>query len=88
VVERDEIKLLTERDSIHIAYLKDDWNKDTIPDHLLPAVLASFLMKADPGLIAKQIGCEVKEKPRGKEKETTGRTKETGSTTSRRSKGL
>lgn len=60
-VERDEIKLLTSRDSIHIAYLQDEWKDDLLPDHVLPAVLTAFLMKADPSLIARQIGANESE---------------------------
>jgi hypothetical protein len=83
VIDRDEIKLLTERDSIHIAYLKEEWDRETIPSHLLPAILAAFIMKADPALIARQIGCEVKDKTARSKASSNG---STTSSTSRRSK--
>lgn len=69
VIDRDEIKILTAKDSIHVAYLEKGWDKETVPEHILPSVLAAYLLKTDPALIANKLNLEAKA-GRGFEKET------------------
>lgn len=56
IIDDDEIRLVTARDNIHIAYIKDEWRGDGLPEHILPSVLTAFILRADPSLIARQIG--------------------------------